>query len=63
MTKKVEDGFKNSNKYQACNNKFEHNDFVQKGNFHVTMEYKGSANEESNLNYKIREKYYFFPQI
>ena len=27
------------------------------------MEYRGSAHEESNLNYKVRQKYYFFQNL
>ena len=56
MTKKDNEDFGNSTKYQICDNDLIDNDIKVRDHWHITGKCRGSENRDCNINVKLNHK-------
>ena len=56
MTKKDQQDFEKADKCHICNKKYSEKDIRVRGPCHITRNYKGSAHQDCNMNFKLTDK-------
>ena len=56
MTKEDNEHFKSSTKFWFCDNDYIENDVKVRDHCHITEKYRGSANRNCNINFKLNHK-------